>query len=124
MVIPSNDAFVANGEPVAHRVFDESGNFVPVEFAILGSAVNDAGTEVNDELPSNTAFFGQASPDTGTAENGVNSDHPGFKAAGMGGILDDPMFAAADFTANGYQVATVKLELLEAKPVRRPCHVH
>ncbi len=27
MVIPSNDAFVANGNPLAHRVFDPNGNW-------------------------------------------------------------------------------------------------
>ena len=117
MVIPSNDAYVANGDPTAHRVFDEAGEFVAVEFSILGSEVNDAGTEVNDELPANTAFFGQAASDTGVAENGVNMPHPGFKPTGMGGILDDAMFANGDFTADGYEVATVKLELVDPNPV-------
>lgn len=117
MVIPSNDAYVANGNPVAHQIFDANGTFVPTEFTIAGSSVNDAGTEVNDELPTNTAFFGQAAPDTGVDENGVNTDHPGFKAVGSGGILDSPMFANADFTADGYSIAKVKIELVERRPV-------
>lgn len=117
MVIPSNDAYVANGDPVAHRVFDDEGNFVPIEFTILGTEINDAGTEVNDELPANTAFFGQSNPDTGVTENSVNTTHPGFKATGTGGILDDAMFANGDFTAAGYEVATVKLEIVEPEPV-------
>ncbi|MDA0812013.1 MAG: spondin domain-containing protein, partial [Verrucomicrobia bacterium] len=117
MVIPSNDAYVANGDPVAHAIFDAEGTFIPAEFTIAGSAVNDAGTEVNDELPANTAFFGQAAPDTGVAENGVNTVHPGFKAAAMGGILDDAMFSAGDFTAAGYEIATVKIEQVFAAPM-------
>ncbi len=59
MILLSNDAFVANGNPEAHEIFDEDGNFVGVDFMVLGSEVNDGGTEVNDEVPANTAFFGQ-----------------------------------------------------------------
>ncbi|MGK0190316.1 MAG: hypothetical protein ACI9R3_006139 [Verrucomicrobiales bacterium] len=117
MVIPSNDAYIANGDPVVHQLFDASGAFQPLEFDVSGSEINDAGTEGNDELPANTAFFGQVKPDTGVAENGVNVSHPGFKAVGMGGILDDAMFASADFTVAGYGVAKVKVELLEPDPV-------
>lgn len=36
--------------------------------------------------------------------------HEGFQPASEGGILADPMFASADFTAPGYQVACVQLE--------------
>ena len=117
MIIPSNDAYVANGNPVAHRVFDDEGNFIPTEFIIAGSEVNDAGTEVNDELPENTAFFGQETPNTGETEDGVNTTHPGFNAPGMGGIRDDGRFMDADLTADGYQIATVKLEVLQPEPV-------
>ncbi|NNC43678.1 MAG: DUF4331 family protein [Acidimicrobiia bacterium] len=118
MVIPSNDAFVANGDPVAHPIFDESGAVVAVDFFVVGADVRDAGTEVNDELPANTAFFGQAAPDTGDAEDGVVSAHPGFNAVGSGGILDDAMFSGADFTVAGYPIAKVSftVEKAEAPP--------
>lgn len=104
MIIPSNDAFTANGDPLAHPIFDVGGTFVAVDFDVPGSEALDAGTEVNDELPANTAFFGQTTPDTGTAEGGVVALHPGFTPAGGGGILDDAGFAAADFTAVGYEL--------------------
>ncbi len=98
MIIPSNDAFIANGNPLAHQVFDDAGNFLGLDFFVLGSETNDAGTEVNDEIPENTAFFGQTVADTGVDENGiVVTPHPGFLPPGSGGILDDPMFANADF---------------------------
>ena len=113
MIIPSNDAFIANGSPLAHPVFDAAGNFIGAEFLILGSEVNDAGTEVNDELPANTAFFGQAAPNTGVAENGVVTDHPGFNPPGSGGILDAPRFANANFTAAGYQIARITVSMDE-----------
>lgn len=116
MIIPSNDAFIANGAPDAHAVFDAQGNFAGGSFFVLGTQVRDAGTEINDEVPANTAFFGQAAPDTGVVEGGTVQVHPGFQAAGSGGILDDPRFAGADFTQPGYQVARITLSV--ALPVR------
>ena len=107
MVIPSNDAFVANGNPFAHSIFDGLGNFLGANFLILGSQVVDAGSEVNDEIPGNTAAFGQMMPNTGAVENGVVHPHPGFMPAGAAGILSAPQFANANFLANGYQVARV-----------------
>ena len=117
MVIPSNDAFVANGDPMAHRVFDDNGNFLGISFIVLasGSTVLDAGTEVNDEIPANTAFFGQAAPNTGVAEGGTVQVHPGFMPAGSGGILDDPMFSAADFTVPDYRIARITVGLGEGQ---------
>ena len=117
MVIPSNDAFVANGNPTAHEIIDADGNFLGAEFVVAGSAVLDAGTEVNDESPANTAFFGQMTPDTGDAENGTVSTHAGFLAAGSGGILDDPMFSAADFTADRYDLLKITVRKVEPRPI-------
>ena len=45
MIIPSNDAFIANGDPMAFEVFDENGNFIPIDIVIMGSQVWDAGSE-------------------------------------------------------------------------------
>ena len=109
MVIPSNDAFIANGNPMAHRVFDDAGNFVGQSFFVGGNEVLDAGTEANDELPANTAFFGQAAPDTGTDEGGVVLLHPGFLPAAPGNILGDFRFAAGMFDAPGFAVVRIGL---------------
>ncbi|MHC4989814.1 MAG: spondin domain-containing protein [Planctomycetota bacterium] len=109
MVIPSNDAFVANGNPVAHRVFRNNGRFRVVDFIVYGTQVRDAGTELNDEDPSTTAFFGQMAPDTGQDEDVVVHDHVGFKLPGSGGILDDPMFANADFEDQPYPIARIRI---------------
>jgi hypothetical protein len=113
MVLPSNDAFVANGDPAKHMLFDADGKFQALNFEVMGSEVNDAGSEVNDELPANTAFFGQMAPNTGEDEGGVVTAHPGFKASGSGGILDDPAFVNADFTADGYVMMSIKVVLDE-----------
>jgi hypothetical protein len=109
MVIPSNDAFVGNDDPQAHRLFDAYGNFLGAYLTIYGAEVLDAGTEVNDEIPEHTAFFGQTVPDSGVDEYGVVHAHPGYLPPGSGGILDDPNFANADFTAPGYQVARITI---------------
>ncbi len=103
MVIPSNDAFIANGNPQAHELFNSRGRQVLRRFSVAGSEVLDAGVEINDEIPANTAFFGQATPDTGVDEDGVIDDHPGLLPASEGGILADPMFANADFLARRFE---------------------
>ena len=49
MVIPSNDAFIGNGNPLAYELFDMAGNFTGIgPISVLGGQVWDAGTEVND----------------------------------------------------------------------------
>ncbi|MFT4539473.1 MAG: hypothetical protein ACI841_001847 [Planctomycetota bacterium] len=107
MVIPSNDAFVANGNGQAHMIFDGAGNFVGQPFFVTGSEVLDAGTEVNDELPMNTAFLGQMMPNTGMVEAGVVGPHPGFNMMGTGGILDNHMFMNGMFLPTGYSMIRI-----------------
>ena len=107
MVIPSNDAFIGNADPQTHRLFDGYGNFLGGFFTIYGTDVLDAGTEINDEIPEHTAFFGQTESDSGDDEFSVVHAHPGYLPPGSGGILDDPDFAMADFTAPGYRIARV-----------------
>jgi len=109
MVLPSNDAFIAPDDPAGHRVFDNGGNFLGGFINVAGSEVLDAGTEVNDEVPAHTAFFGQETPDSGDEQGGVVQSHAGFLPPGSGGILDDPDFAMADFTVPGYQMLSITL---------------
>ncbi|MFC3194501.1 spondin domain-containing protein [Marinicella sediminis] len=80
MILPSNDAFVANGDPMAHRLFDDEGNFTgPVSFVVYGSDVLDAGTEDNTET--DAAFLNQSAPDTGVSTTDVVQLHPGFNGS-------------------------------------------
>ncbi|MEM6574346.1 MAG: spondin domain-containing protein [Pseudomonadota bacterium] len=123
MILPSNDFCISNGNPRAHQVFTADGEFVAENFFVIGSEVLDAGTEVNDEIPANTAFFGQATPNTGVVENGligtIGSDvnGGGFLPAGSGGILDDPRYAMADFTQFGYPVTKFSFELVDTNQI-------
>lgn len=124
MIIPSNDAFIANGNPLAHEIFDANGNFIGADFIVLGAEVLDAGTEQNTEL--DAAFINQAGPNEGLDENGNVSSHPGFidSSANPGGtpiilgglagplntILIDSV--AGDFTQNGFEVARFRVEVV------------
>lgn len=115
MILPSNDFCVSNGSPLAHPLFNDAGEFIAENFFVAGNEALDAGTEVNDEVPANTAFFGQASPNTGVDENGnigtlgsdIN-DISGFLARGSGGVLDDPRFREGDFSQSGYSFLKFK----------------
>ena len=109
MVIPSNDAFVANGDPLAHELIGTDGKVNDLNFFITGADVLDAGTEVNDEIPANTAAFGQAADDTGVVEGGVVESHGGLLDASEGGILASADFANADFTIDGYPLAQIRV---------------
>ena len=115
MVLPSNDAFVANGDPLEHQIFDAEGNFTGADFTISGSEVLDAGTEVNDEAADTTAFFNQSEPNTGTTEAGVVASHPGFDPTGR--ILSSSEFANADFTADDYDLARITVTADDAPEV-------
>ncbi|MGF1604112.1 MAG: spondin domain-containing protein [Thermosynechococcaceae cyanobacterium] len=108
MILPSNDAFIGNENARQFQLFDNNGNFTGADFVVPGALVWDAGTEVNDELETTTAFFNQATPDTGTPENGTVQLHPGFNPNGR--ILASDRFANADFTAPGYNVARIRIE--------------
>ncbi|MEN1726970.1 MAG: spondin domain-containing protein, partial [Pseudomonadota bacterium] len=120
MVIPSNDAFIANGSPFAHEVFDENGNFLSPRFIVSNEEVLDAGTEENTETEA--AFLNQTGPNTGTDENGVVTLHPGFNGSfsNPGGtpvnILGGTNGAglsfdanAADFSREGRQIAAISV---------------
>ena len=111
MVIPSNDAWVANGNATQYPIYTDTGEFIPVTITVVGADVLDAGTEVNDELPENTAALNQTEPNTGEDENGVVTSHPGFNEIGSGGILDNPMFVNANFSAPGYGVMTITVTM-------------
>jgi hypothetical protein len=107
MFIPSNDAFISNDDPTTHPIFDDDGNFVGADWVINGVEVLDAGTEVNDEIPENTAALSQAAPDTGDTEGGTIQAHAGF--IDSGNILT--AIPNGDFLAAGFQVARIQIEL-------------
>ncbi|MEX2185349.1 MAG: spondin domain-containing protein [Pirellulales bacterium] len=119
MVIPSNDAFFANGDPLAHMLFDASGNFTgPTTILITGNRILDAGTEDNTEM--DAAFINQTAGNTGvTTVGGVVGAHPGFigslgNPSGTSIILGGTTAAGTtiapvlgDFTQQGFVLARI-----------------
>lgn len=116
MVIPSNDAFIANGNPTVHSLFDSAGEFVGLDFIVFGTEVLDAGSEVNDEIPENTAALAQTVPDTGVAENGTIELHPGFIPGGN--VLT--AIPNGDFTQDEFQVVRIRVEQVDVGQVPAP----
>lgn len=124
MVLPSNDAFIANGDPKRHRLFDDQGNFSGgFSFKVYGSEVKDAGTEENNE--SDAAFFNQSAANTGVTTSDNVSNHPGYNGSignpdaipqiflggtNPAGFLFDE--TAADFSIEGYQIAEISISRL------------
>ena len=121
MLVPSNDAFIANDNPMAYPLFDDSGNFTgPVSVSISGQQVWDAGTEANTE--SDAAFFDQSAPNTGVTTADVIGPHPGLNGSfanpngspqnilggtnGPGISFDE---TAADFSLPGSAVAEIRI---------------
>ena len=108
MIIPSNDAFIGNGDPLAHAIFDGSGQFVGADFLVLGSDVSDSGTEVNSEI--DVAFLagpnGQTGPNQGADENGVVGTHPGFNGS-VGNAGGTPMNILGGTTLSGATIDTI-----------------
>ncbi len=107
MILPSNDTFVANDNSRAIEVFDDQGRFIGADFVIRGNQARDAGTEVNDEIPANTALFGQVVNNTGVDENGVIGPSSGLIPNGP--ILSSEQFGNADFTRPGYEFARLRV---------------
>ena len=71
MVVPSNDLFLGNPNPLAIPIFDAAGVFTgPRTIQIFGRMVWDAGTEVNN-IANGPAFVVGVDAMLGTAENGT-----------------------------------------------------
>lgn len=105
MIIPSNDAFIANANPKAHQLFDANGHFVgPMTFTVYGTQVRDAGTEANTET--NAAFLNQSAPNTGQATADNITVHPGFNGS-QGNPSGSPVNILGGTTASGDTVTRV-----------------
>jgi len=87
MIIPSNDAFFGTDSAHPIQLFDNKGNFNGgrgiITQRIEFNDILDAGTEVNTESHTDTAFFGQSTNGTGTHPdtNSVIHKHGPFGSA-------------------------------------------
>ena len=131
MVLPSNDYYVANGNPLAWDISSVINGGSPLTF-IIGAAgtVNDAGTEINDFVtaapgganlpglfPGIGLPNGQSGPDTGADENGVNANvtNPFGSFLNADGVdLSQFQFNDTDLYPNG--IATITISSVSAVP--------
>lgn len=116
MLIPSNDAFIGNDAANAYALFDIAGHFNTLDILVLGSSVWDAGTEANRGY--GAPFLLGADGELRVDENSVIGLHSGLAVlpgglAIIGGntpagyTIDQ---AAADFTAQGFEVARITVK--------------
>lgn len=78
MVVPSNDRFVGNDNPMGIEIFDAGGNFVASSFTVFASQIWDAGTEVDGTF--GAAFIVGSNAGDHTAQGGVVSLNSDFSA--------------------------------------------
>ena len=82
MIIPSNDGFIGNEDPLAYELFDAEGNFNgEVTIDLFAEDIYDAGTEVNDALGAAGFSLGPTGTDGGTSTDDPSSavaPHPGL----------------------------------------------
>ncbi|WP_299845613.1 spondin domain-containing protein [uncultured Roseovarius sp.] len=117
MLVPSNDTFLGNDDPLAFSLFDGSGGFLGERVINVTAAyLWDAGTEINDLLGGPAFVVGQDA-DAGADENGVI--HAAESFAGFAGAqtpLGTLNGDLIDFTAdrNAFSVATITIREVPA----------
>ncbi len=72
MLVPSNDLFVSNADPLARSLFDSNDAFVPFSFELTGFNVYDAGTEENDPSDGGAFVAGVVGTEGTTTNNAIN----------------------------------------------------
>jgi len=119
MLIPTNDAFIGNDSATAYSLFDMNNEFVGLDILVLGSDVWDSGTELNRGYGS--PFLVGADAQERQDENGVVGQHTGLTVLAGGLSIfggDTPAGysidqAAADFTAQGFEVARITVNQVQ-----------
>ena len=112
MLIPSNDSFIGNGNPLAYEVFDASGNFTATTIQVFYEDIWDAGTEVNDTFGSPFSAIGGTSSD----ENGVITLQPGGGLNNFSGSGIPTGDTITDLFSPGELVATITITQTVPEP--------
>lgn len=113
MVIPSNDAFIANDNPMAYEVFDASGTFTgPLTIQVFGNNIWDAGTEVNNTTGAAFSTVGGV----GTDQNGVISMLADGGLDNFGGTGIPPGTDIANLIGAGELLATIQVTQTVPEP--------
>lgn len=124
MLLPSNDHFIGNDNPLAYQLFDASGTFLGDQtISVTGAQIYDAGTEANgltgaafiDGVDINDSPAGE-----GTIQQGIAlSDElvaPGVLLA-TGDTLNASLI---DFTSNPSAFNLLTIQISEVAPIPLP----
>ncbi|WP_298841701.1 spondin domain-containing protein [uncultured Roseobacter sp.] len=130
MILPSNDTFIANLDPI--EIFGLDGSFLgPKTIVVGGDNIFDAGTETNDlSVDGGAAFVQGADISAGGVEGGTVQQALGLD---FGGGIDlappgsDPSLAPLatlsgffDFTASDFNLLTIEITDVTPAPVPVP----
>lgn len=109
MVVPSNDFFVGNDDPMGYRLFDGAGNLLIASITQRSRDIWDAGSEIHD--PAAAAFVG---------DNGLRADQNSVVAfnfaefaayngltTAAGYVFDSQLAANTDVYRISFEVAAV-----------------
>lgn len=125
MIIPTNDIFIGNGNPLAFELFDDMGLFTGDRtIKVTGAQARDAGTEVNDRN-TGVAFAAGQDGAAGADENGVVQvdgysaliRYVGLPTAAGFAIDTDLQNTLLDTPADQFAVATITIEQVAAVPL-------
>lgn len=121
MLVPTNDTFLGNDDPLAIALFDALGGFTGNRtLAITGADLFDAGTEVNDPLGTPAfvldpnALFTPSVDENGTVQPATSQAAFAGVATPVG-ILDGALIDFAGDPA-AFDVATIEIALVPLPP--------
>jgi hypothetical protein len=116
MVVPSNDFFFGNSDPLAFRLFDDAGHFIgPTTIRIYGANLWDAGSEVNN-IDFGAAFIVGDDATDHVAENGVitsvfgGNDDPSSYLASIDGKATPYGYNISHVISPGDLIATIRIQ--------------
>ncbi|MFK7762030.1 MAG: spondin domain-containing protein [Roseobacter sp.] len=124
MLLPSNDHFIGNDNPLAYQLFDASGNFLGDQtISVTGAQIYDAGTEANGLA--GAAFIdgidiSESPAGEGTIQQGIGlSDE--LLADGVFLATGDVLNASLiDFTSNPSAFNLLTIQISEVAPIPLP----
>ena len=123
MIVPSNDQFIGNGNPLAFEIFDDAGVFRGSQvFDITAQFAYDAGTEVNDALDGPAFVLGvdatAGSPEGGVITQGVFSLDQFLGLETPVGTITQSLDIVGDLA--GTSIARIRVEEVMPSPVPLP----
>ncbi|MEM7472816.1 MAG: spondin domain-containing protein [Pseudomonadota bacterium] len=116
MVVPSNDTFFGNDNPLAYRLFDHAGNLILNNISITAGMIYDAGTEINEFATSTAADILLSNE-----ENGVITSIFGTDADGDNGFENlAQLFGLGDVSSISPDTEFFRISISEVAPVPLP----